>query len=113
MFNEGRSFVIFPLKVTYLSLTKDGSFLQVAFGVSTKNFRRATDRNRVKRLMKEAYRIQKIELEASVIGKNLRLLLFFNYTGKDLPNYAEITSKVSLTLKRLQKIIDENYSPGT
>lgn len=62
--------------------------------------------------MKEVYRVQKTELQNTLTFKNIRLALFFVYMARDMPEYAVISSKISLALKRLQKQIDENY-PGS
>lgn len=62
--------------------------------------------------MKEAYRIQKTELQNTLTFKHLRLALFCIYTARDMPDYTVMTGKISLVLKRLQKQIDENY-PGS
>lgn len=86
--------------------------MQAGFGVSVKNFKKAVDRNRVKRLMKEAYRVQKTELQNTLTFKNIRLVLFCIYTARDMPEYLAMNSKISMALKRLQKQIDENH-PGS
>jgi len=108
LFREGNTFILHPLKIYYLTFTTGEPFLQAGFGVSVKNFKKAVDRNRVKRLMKEAYRIQKTELQNTLTFKNLRLTLFCIYTARDMPDYTVMTGKISLALKRLQKQIDED-----
>ena len=85
-----------------------GSTLRAGFGASAKNFRKAVDRNRIKRVTKEVYRLQKPELETMLVQKSICLDLFFIYTAKELPEYALVHEKIGLTLKRLIKIINEN-----
>jgi len=78
--------------------------LQSGFAVSAKNFKKAVDRNRIKRLMREAYRLQKNSL---TLTSQKNLAVFFIYTGKALPEYEDVSEKIRLALNRLQKIVDE------
>lgn len=92
----------------------DGIFtLQAGFAVSTKNFKKAVDRNRIKRLMREAYRLQKSVLEEVLIKNNKCLAVFIIYTGNELPGYQEIYSKMTNVINRLNKIADENVPANT
>jgi len=81
--------------------------------VSGKNFKRAVDRNRVKRLTREAYRLQKKQLQEDTIEKKLQLNIFFIYTGKELPAFNIVREKVNVILNKLTKIVNENNSPDT
>jgi len=81
--------------------------------VSGKNFKRAVDRNRVKRLTREAYRLQKKQLQEATIEKKLQLNIFFIYTGKELPAFNIVREKVNVILNKLTKIVNENNSPDT
>jgi len=81
--------------------------------VSGKNFKRAVDRNRVKRLTREAYRLQKKQLQEATIEKKLQLNIFFIYTGKELPAFDVVREKVNVILNKLTKIVNENNSPDT
>ena len=58
LFEEGKSVKKFPLRLVYLQTehTSD-SKIQAGFSVPKRNFKRAVDRNRIKRLMREAYRL--------------------------------------------------------
>lgn len=108
LFKEGRSFALFPFRLYYL-LSKDEahiteSALRFGVGVSARNFKRAVDRNRLKRLTREAYRLQKMELQEKLKHKDLQLNIFFIYAGKELPEYKVVYDKMGVVL---QKIIAE------
>ena len=101
LFNEGRSFVQAPFRV-YYKLSETGKpGLQFGVGVSTKNFKKAVDRNRVKRQMREAYRLQKNPLSKAIDSTSRQLNLFLIYTGKELPNYQDVYAKTGKILNRL------------
>ena len=63
LFAEGKSFSVFPVKVFYLPIQKEGKqMIKVGVGVSARNFKKAVDRNRIKRLLRECYRLNKLSL---------------------------------------------------
>lgn len=82
--------------------------LQAGVGVSSRNFKKATDRNRIKRLMREAYRLQQGILQDHLTLHQRNLSVFFLYTGKELPPYDLLFEKMGLAIKRLIKLSDEN-----
>ena len=107
LFKEGKSFSGFPFKALWLAENPFAT-LQAGVGVSSRNFKKATDRNRIKRLIREAYRLQKAGLSNALEAKNKRLSLFIIYTGRELPDYNMTSEKISGILSKLIKIIDEN-----
>ncbi len=80
--------------------------LQAGFGASSRNFKKAVDRNRIKRLSREAYRLQKQPLLDRVQQKGLSLAVFFIYTGKELPDYRTVTEKIGVALQKLIREIE-------
>ena len=80
-----------------------GSPVQAGFGAGSRYFKKAVDRNRIKRLCREAYRLQKQPLLDLLKKKERSLALFFIYTGKELPDYQIVTEKISVALQRLIK----------
>ena len=105
LFDEGRSFSHFPFRVMYLQPESQISPLQAGFTVSTRHFKKAVHRNRIKRLMRESYRLQKNSLKNLLEKDHKNLALFFIYTGKALPKYEEVFEKIGEALKRLEDVI--------
>lgn len=109
LFKEGKRFAMSPFRVYYLPLLKSyQQNLQFGVGVSARNFKKAVDRNKIKRLTKEAYRLQKNVLQEQLKTRNTKLHLFLIYTGNELPDFKMVCDKVNLILKKLARLIDEN-----
>ena len=106
LFSEGRAVTAFPIRVQYKMVDQLTVPLQAGFSVSSRNFKRAVDRNRIKRLMREAYRLQKLPLEQALQTKEQQLALFLIYTGKELPAYVLVKEKVEVVLKKLLQTVN-------
>ena len=105
LFNDGHRFSHTLFKVFYIQNDKPG--LQFGVGVSSKNFKKAVDRNRIKRLTKEAYRLQKNGLQQQLKEKKTGLDLFIIYTGKELPEYKNVYKNITVILQKLSNNIGQ------
>lgn len=113
LFKEGKSFSNFPFRVLWIFNEPAGVPLQTGFAVSSRYFKKAVDRNRIKRLMREAYRLQKNELKNQLTLHKKQLSVFFIYVGNEIPVYPFIFDKTGHVLTRLIKITDENSLANT
>ena len=109
VFRTGKVLAQHPVRVMYKFLDghpqQEQSILQVGVTVSRRHFKRAVDRNRIKRLLREAYRLQKHQLLEGLQQKRLYGYLFFMYLGKSLPTYAEVFTAVGRCLNALAEKI--------
>jgi ribonuclease P protein component len=111
LFGQGKSFGVFPLRVYYAfePLTEAHQQVAAQAGVtaSSKNFKRAVDRNRIKRVLREAYRLQKSELIDQLLNQKLHVQLFFIYTDKVLPGATICHAKMKLALQKIKTLANE------
>lgn len=112
LFLNGKNFSVFPLRVTYQIHSAEKTLVQVGVTAGKKYFKKAVDRNRIKRLIREAYRLQKNDLIEALKRRNQKAFLFFMYTGKTIVPFSTIKEAMSKALKRLEKmaIANENFS---
>ena len=103
LFKEGKSFTHFPFRVIYLETENHLLPLQAGFSVSKRHFKKAVDRNRIKRLMRECYRLQKNNLKTELEENHKSLVVFFIYTGNELPKYELVFEKTGSVLGKLEK----------
>ena len=106
MFTKGKSFSNFPFRILWMNVDNEDG-LKAGFSASTKNFKKATDRNKIKRLMREAYRLQKNDLDVQLSSTKKAINIFFIYTGKEVPTYDLVFEKMGDVLKRIIKLTDE------
>lgn len=106
LLKNGSSFVLYPFRLVWHQndLLHSPYPAQIVISVSRKKYRKATDRNRVKRLIREAYRKNKEQLLYHFLRKeNKKLNLMVIYVGNKIFTAQEIEYKLNLCLNRLQK----------
>jgi ribonuclease P protein component len=121
LFRDGKSIAVFPLRLTYYfpapplqeqpRVTRPCAALQAGFTVSSKTFKKATDRNRIKRLLRENYRKQKTTALQSLCNDSTPLTIFIMYTGKEMPEYELIENKMTQLLGKLVSVLSTGGKP--
>lgn len=101
LFKEGESLSSSPLKLIFLKIEVpiDAKF-KTAMAVPKKNFKSAVKRNRIKRLLREAYRLNKHLVFNNSEGNFAFLIL---YLGKEMPNYIELEKNMQSILRKFLK----------
>jgi len=106
LFAKGQSFIAFPLRVIFLPLEETlPARSNILISVSKKKFKRAVKRNRIKRQVRESYRVRKPELITSLELKNKSLLVAFLYVDKEIHTFREMEKAMSKAIRILQEKI--------
>lgn len=105
LFHKGSSFLVYPYRIVSLIEKEECMMMpQVLISVPKKRIKKAVLRNKIKRKIKEAYRLQKQVLLNFSEVEPLKVLIAIQYVGKeDLP-YSLLYEKMEVSLK---KLIDE------
>lgn len=107
LFAEGTSFLSFPLKVVYTETKLPSKWpVQAAFSVGKRNFKLAVHRNKIKRKVREAYRLNKSILYNGIEGK--QVAVFFVFIGKSIPEFKQVEIAMKKGLERIKKEIAAN-----
>ena len=108
LFSEGKSVVQYPVRLIYtVGPDTEETNLRAAVSVSKRNFKKAVDRNHIKRLLRESYRKNKYLVpQQTTQSYNLMIL----YTGKEFPSSSRIEKSV---MKVLKKFMDKEISKSS
>ena len=110
LFKNGSFFLLYPFRITYLFIDEVHQYpAQVVINVAKKRYKRAVDRNLIKRRTREAYRLQKELLLYSHLGDHTTLLLLsLQFIGKEKYEYIFFEKKLGLAFKKLIGQISSN-----
>ena len=80
---------------------KESVPVRVMVSVPKKRFKHAVDRNRIKRLTREVYRLNKQEIIDYALGQNLKLYISFQYVSNEVEKYELLERKMKNALRKL------------
>ena len=106
LFSKGTAITIHPIRLLYtIEKEEAGIFsnglLQAGVGAPSRQFRKAVQRNKVKRLLREGYRLEKPNFTNSISITNTRLNLFFLYVDAHVQTQQQIQATIKLLLQKL------------
>lgn len=110
LFQSGSSFVLYPYRISFLKAQHLAFPAQVVISVPKRRFKRAVDRNLLKRRIREAYRMQKEGLlYAFLQTMQTEVLLSIHYIGTDIPAYKVLYKQLTKALEKLQHEYRKQY----
>ncbi len=109
LFKKGKSFHVYPLRWIYLKNDDDDDDddeikfpVRMGVSVSKKKFKRATQRNRIKRLMREAWRLNKHKMYKKLDDSSSYSIMLI-YTGKEEMPFHKLEEKMKDSIRRFLK----------
>ena len=107
IFLSGTSFLCYPLKVVWKEETLLTPYpAQVVFSVPKRLFKRAHDRNLLKRQLREVYRYRKNELYQQLEGSDRQIAIMIVYIAKDKPEFEQLEGAMNKVILKLKKKLE-------
>ena len=104
LFKQGEAFISYPLRIVYLEQKPfSGATVSVLISVPKKKIKHAVKRNRIKRLIREAYRLNKSSLIRHCLEKESGLLIAFLFIGNELCRRGEMEPAIRKALGILKE----------
>ncbi|GGG93599.1 ribonuclease P protein component [Polaribacter pacificus] len=106
LYTQGKSVKAFPLRMVYIQTNHSSNFpVQAGFSVPKRNFKKAVDRNRLKRLLRETYRKDKFIVYTELAKPYVFMISFI---GKEALPYSEIEIKMKKLLNSFVNDVKNN-----
>lgn len=103
---SGESFRRFPFRVIWREAKEQEVPVRILFAVPKRSFKRAVMRNRIRRQLREAFRLNKHPLYAHLNAAGKKIEVMIIYTHREALTTPEIQGKIILTLQRLIELTD-------
>lgn len=112
LFESGKAFLVYPFRVIFFEVdgneeTVHTATIEVLFSVPKRKVKKAVDRNRIKRLMRESYRTNKHELIGYCADQGKKIQLALIYIGDLKPTFRLVNTKIKHLLKRLNEELSQ------
>ena len=105
LFTEGQSISAFPLRLVYMQTTFDDNIVgKTGVSVSKRNFKTAVDRNHIKRLLREVYRLNKTKYFNNITTQYAFMIL---YICTNKPTFNEVENRMKLLFEKFQTKVSE------
>lgn len=103
LIETGKSFNHSPYRITWLPIAESSAPIKVVISIPKRSFKKAVDRNRLKRQTREIYRKQKQKVYDALGEKNILMMIV--YTAKTKIEFKELEIKLKEALERLSNTI--------
>ncbi|HBJ76420.1 MAG TPA: ribonuclease P protein component [Porphyromonadaceae bacterium] len=107
LFKEGEGRVIYPFRIVQRRVDREGFPVCILLSVAKKRFKHAVDRNRIKRLIRETYRLNKSILWNSLREKDYSLHIAFVYIGEKVEKFPLMQEKMIKVLTQIKEHLGE------
>lgn len=108
LFGATKTFKKYPLILKYVWSSADQpNAPKVLISVPKRKFKRAVDRNKLKRLIREAYRLNKHKIIGESTRDGAELLILILYSGSEMLGYQKIEDSIKIALENLKNNLEE------